>query len=153
MKRRSVPPNQPQNASGVVHAGYSAPDTGRGVIAATGAAQSTKIAAGRARRASILTRTDHTMKRFTQKALASLGLAACSGAVVRPVGTPLRSITFEESPHIVQRGSEYFLRYRMVVPKQAPYQMRRRVYTKKTPESAVYYFSVPTDPTRQRQLG
>lgn len=58
-----------------------------------------------------------TMKRLIQIALASLGLVACGGAAVRP-GTPLRSVTFAESPHIIKRGNEYFLRYRIDVPKQ-----------------------------------
>lgn len=71
------------------------------------------------------------MKRMIQRVLASLGLAASSCAV-RP-GVPLRSVSFHESPHIILRGNEYFLRYRIAAPKQSPFLMRRLVYARKTP--------------------
>lgn len=88
------------------------------------------------------------MKRMIQRVLASLGLAASSCAV-RP-GVPLRSVSFHESPHIILRGNEYFLRYRIAAPKQAPFLMRRLVYARKTPERAFYYFSVPTSNAFER---
>jgi hypothetical protein len=63
---------------------------------------------------------------------------------------PLRPGDFAEQPHIVRKGDDYFLRYRMAIPPGIP-PTQRVIFTRKTADKAYYFFGVPTSHREQGQ--
>lgn len=77
--------------------------------------------------------------------LASIGwliLGACS-VKLKP-GVVLQDVLVDEGPYIVQRGENFYLRYRLVAgPNDRP-TLRMMVGADKTKDKAFYFFTGPT---------
>jgi hypothetical protein len=67
-------------------------------------------------------------------------------------GVALQDVVFEEAPYIVQRGSEFYLRYRLAAgPDDSP-AYRMMVDTKKAADRAYYFFIAPVSLPEQGHL-
>jgi hypothetical protein len=82
------------------------------------------------------------MRLLPEKLLVPILVIAACGAP-RP-GSALHEVEFVERPHILRRGDEFFLRYRVEALEQPPRMTERVVFARKTSDKAFYYFSVPT---------
>ncbi len=57
-------------------------------------------------------------------------------------GVALQSVPFAEKPHIVKRGDNYYLRYRIAVD-SGRMMLRMALVAKKTPGKGYYYLTAP----------
>ena len=58
-------------------------------------------------------------------------------------GVALQDVRFAERPHIVHRGNNYYLRYRVAVDQGSELVLRMVVNAKKAKDKGYYYFIAP----------
>ena len=81
------------------------------------------------------------IKQFLKNVLAWLGILGC--AIIPPAGTALEEVPFKITPHIMKKGSQYYLRYQIAIEEEGHLQLKLVLYSKKTNDRGYYYFGIP----------